>query len=75
MARLAPVPWKVTPDGSHSTRPRPPAVFVEIFGSPFLRNCSAVIGLLFGYAAAAWSRHGHMKYVPTTIMDQVRPII
>lgn len=46
------------------------AVFVEIFGSPFLRNCSAVIGLLFGYAAAAWSRHGHLKFVPTTIMDQ-----
>lgn len=45
-------------------------MFVEIFGSPFLRNCSAVIGLLFGYAAATWSRHGHLKFVPTTIMDR-----
>ena len=44
-------------------------MFIEIFGSPFLRNCSCVLGLLWGYAASAWSRHGHVKYVPTTIMD------
>ncbi len=28
---------------------------VEVFGSPFMRNCSCVIGLLWGYAAATWS--------------------
>jgi xanthine/uracil permease len=44
-------------------------MLIEIFGSPFLRNCSCVLGLLWGYSAAAWSRHGHVKYVPTTIMD------
>ena len=26
---------------------------VEIFGSPFMRNCSAIIGLLVGYFVAA----------------------
>jgi xanthine/uracil permease len=24
-------------------------IVVEIFGSPFMRNCSAIIGLLFGW--------------------------
>jgi hypothetical protein len=50
-------------------RPSARAVFIEVFGSPFLRNCSCVLGLLWGYAAAAWSRHGHVRYVPLTIMN------
>jgi xanthine/uracil permease len=45
-------------------------MIIEIFGSPFLRNCSCVLGLLWGYSAAAWSRHGHLKYVPLTIMNK-----
>lgn len=45
-------------------------MIVEMFGSPFLRNSAAVIGLLFGYAMAAASRHGKKKYVPVTKMDQ-----
>ena len=44
-------------------------MLIEVFGSPFLRNCSCVLGLLWGYSAAAWSRHGHVRYVPNTIMD------
>jgi xanthine/uracil permease len=44
-------------------------MFIEVFGSPFLRNCSCVLGLLWGYAASAWSRHGHVQYVPLTIMN------
>ncbi|KAL6749697.1 uric acid-xanthine permease [Haematococcus lacustris] len=28
-------------------------IFIEILGSPFMRNCSAIIGLLFGYFIAA----------------------
>jgi len=42
---------------------------VEIFGSPFMRNCSCVIGLLWGYSAATWSRHGGQKYVTNDAMN------
>ena len=43
---------------------------VEVFGSPFMRNCSCVIGLLWGYAAAAWSTHHGEKYVTQDLMKQ-----
>ena len=43
---------------------------VEVFGSPFLRNCSCVIGLLWSYAAAAWSTHHGQKYVTQDLMEQ-----
>jgi len=42
---------------------------VEVFGSPFMRNCSCIIGLLWGYAAATWSRHGGLKYVTNDTMN------
>ena len=41
---------------------------VEIFGSPFMRNCSCVIGLLWGYAASTWSRHHGEQYVTQDLM-------
>ena len=44
-------------------------MFVETFGSPFMRNCSCVIGLLFSYAAAVWSRHRGQQYVTHQYMD------
>jgi len=44
-------------------------MFVETFGSPFMRNCSCVIGLLFSYAAAVWSRHRGQQYVTHATMD------
>ena len=44
-------------------------MFVEIFGSPFMRNCSSVIGVLWGYAAATWSRHRGEQYVTRDQMN------
>ena len=41
---------------------------VEVFGSPFMRNCSCVIGLLWSYAAATWSRHRGEQYVTQDLM-------
>ena len=43
---------------------------IEVFGSPFLRNCSCVIGLLWSYAAAAWSTHHGQKYVTQDLMER-----
>jgi hypothetical protein len=60
-------PHRVLTDAKMLSRARS-TVFIEVFGSPFLRNCSCVLGLLWGYAASAWSRHGHVRYVPLTIM-------
>ena len=47
---------------------------VEVFGSPFMRNCSCVIGLLWGYSAATWSRHRGMKCVPAAINPSRDPM-
>jgi uric acid-xanthine permease len=42
---------------------------VEIFGSPFMRNCSTVIGLMVGYFAAAIATVDGKRYVTSAIFD------
>eukprot|EP00798_Chlamydomonas_sp_ICE-L_P024766 gene24766-10408_t len=46
-------------------------VFLEVFGSPFMRNGAVVIALLFGYfiAAVVPGPHGH-KYIDIGIINQ-----
>lgn len=38
-------------------------ILIEVFGSPFLRNCGVVIALLFGYFLAGVTRYNGLKYV------------
>ncbi|GAB4815854.1 hypothetical protein N2152v2_002900 [Parachlorella kessleri] len=44
-------------------------VIIELFGSPFLRNCSVIVALLFGYFLAAVTRHDGKAFVTTQAMD------
>ncbi len=47
-----------------------PHAVVEIFGSPFMRNCSAIIGLMLGYIVAVSDTHTHThthKCSPSTV--------
>lgn len=49
-----PAPSRTLP---HPTAPPPAVVFgfivvLELFGSPFLRNCEVVVALMFGYIVA-----------------------
>ena len=43
---------------------------MEIFGSPFMRNASVILALLFGYLIAAVTTYQGKKYVITTKIDQ-----
>lgn len=45
-------------------------IFLEIFGSPFVRNASVIIALLFGYVIAVVTKHKGLKYVITDKIDQ-----
>ncbi|KAG2448887.1 hypothetical protein HYH02_006236 [Chlamydomonas schloesseri] len=45
-------------------------IFLEIFGSPFMRNASVILALLFGYLIAAVTNYQGKKYVITTKIDQ-----
>ncbi|PNW77575.1 hypothetical protein CHLRE_10g442600v5 [Chlamydomonas reinhardtii] len=45
-------------------------IFLEIFGSPFMRNASVILALLFGYLIAAVTTYQGKKYVITTKIDQ-----
>ncbi|GIL94312.1 hypothetical protein Vretimale_557 [Volvox reticuliferus] len=45
-------------------------IFLEIFGSPFMRNSSVILALLFGYLIAACIKFEGKKYVITTKIDQ-----
>ena len=49
-------------------------IIIEIFGSPFLRNCSVVIGLLFGYLIAGVTTHNGDKYVTAAKINSA-PVI
>lgn len=49
-------------------------IFVEIFGSPFFRNCSAICGLLLGYIVAAGTNYGGSKYVNSSAFDNAPAI-
>ncbi|KAG2500997.1 hypothetical protein HYH03_000819 [Edaphochlamys debaryana] len=44
-------------------------IFLEIFGSPFMRNASVIIALLFGYFIAAVTNYDGNKYVTTGLID------
>lgn len=45
-------------------------VFIEIFGSPFLKNSNVIIALLFGYFVAGVSRRDGNRYVISDPIDQ-----
>ena len=45
-------------------------IVLEIFGSPFMRNASVILALLFGYFIAAVTNYQGKKYVITTKIDQ-----
>lgn len=49
-------------------------VFLELFGSPFLRNIEVVIALLFGYFIAWLTRHHGDKFVVNDQIDQAKSI-
>lgn len=44
-------------------------IFLEIFGSPFMRNASVIIALLFGYLIAACIKYQGKRYVITDKID------
>lgn len=45
-------------------------IIIELFGSPFLRNCSVIIALLFGYLIAGVTTHDGKKYVTSSQIDR-----
>ncbi|KAG2433014.1 hypothetical protein HXX76_008741 [Chlamydomonas incerta] len=45
-------------------------IVLEIFGSPFMRNASVILALLFGYFIAAVTNYQGKKYVITNKIDQ-----
>jgi uracil-xanthine permease len=49
-------------------------VFIELFGSPFLRNIEVVIALLFGYFVAWLARDHGMKFVTNDKIDSAKSI-
>lgn len=49
-------------------------ILIEIFGSPFLRNCGVVIALLFGYMLAGVTRYNGLKYVTSAKIDSAPAI-
>ncbi|KXZ44106.1 hypothetical protein GPECTOR_73g627 [Gonium pectorale] len=44
-------------------------IFLEIFGSPFMRNAGVILALLFGYLIAACLKFEGKRYVTTTKID------
>ena len=49
-------------------------ILVELFGSPFMKNCNVIIALLFGYMCAGAATHNGLKYVPDTKIESAEPI-
>lgn len=53
-------------------------VFIELFGSIFMKNCNVVLALLFGYFVAAVSRYddgvNNLKYVVSDNIKNADPI-
>jgi uracil-xanthine permease len=49
-------------------------ILVELFGSPFMKNCNVIIALLFGYMCAGAATHNGLKYVPDTKIKSAEPI-
>lgn len=47
-------------------------VIVEIFGSPFLRNCNVIIGLAVGYIVAAATTVDGKRYVTSEKFDSAK---
>lgn len=49
-------------------------ILVEIFGSPFMRNCSAIIGLMFGYFITAVTNVDGNRWVTNQNFDNAPSI-
>ncbi|CAB9506722.1 Putative purine permease C1399.01c [Seminavis robusta] len=49
-------------------------VFIEIFGSTFMKNCNVFLALLFGYFVAGVSSHDGYSYVDSDAIKNANPI-
>jgi xanthine/uracil permease len=49
-------------------------VFIEFFGSIFMKNCNVIIALLFGYFVAAVSSYEGESYVDTSRIENAPAI-
>jgi uric acid-xanthine permease len=49
-------------------------VFIEIFGSTFMKNCNVFLALVFGYFIAAVSNHEGEAYVDADAIKSAAPI-
>lgn len=49
-------------------------VFIELFGSVFMKNCNVIIALLFGYLIAGVSNYDGAKYVTNANIQNADPI-
>jgi uric acid-xanthine permease len=49
-------------------------VIVELFGSPFLKNCNVVLGLLFGCLISGVTTYNGKSFWNTTVMDSA-PVV
>lgn len=49
-------------------------VFIELFGSIFMKNCNVIIALLFGYMVAALSDYQGLNYVLPDNIQNAKPI-
>jgi len=49
-------------------------VFIELFGSIFMKNCNVIIALLFGYMVAAVSNYQGLRYVLPDNIENADPV-
>mmetsp|Transcript_42333 Transcript_42333/g.42903 ORF Transcript_42333/g.42903 Transcript_42333/m.42903 type:complete len:573 (-) Transcript_42333:191-1909(-) len=49
-------------------------VFIEVFGSVFMKNCNVVLALLFGYMVAAFAGDDGAKYIDQDNIKLAEPI-
>lgn len=49
-------------------------VFIELFGSVFMKNCNVILALLFGYMVAGLSSLDGNSYVNTSAIKNAEPI-
>ena len=49
-------------------------VFIELFGSVFMKNCNVILALLFGYMIAGLTDLDGAKYVDTSKIESAPPI-
>lgn len=49
-------------------------VFLELFGSTFMKNCNVILALLFGYMIAGLTNYNGLPYVDTTKIDEA-PVV